>query len=437
MAIVEISLCWAPMKIKKELAELLEANVITKGTADRISDYYAKNGNDSGNRLIIIFAVLGALLVGLGIILIVAHNWDELGKGMKTAFAFLPLLLGQGACAYALLKQERSSAWSEGGSTFLFVAIGACLSLISQIYNIEGELSGFLWTWLFLGLPIIYVMRSSTASILYIIGITYFVLVSGSRYTYFSNSNWYWLMIVLVLPYYIMLFKKKPASNFLNVHNWLMPISLSLALTTLGHGQYELMFVVYISLFGLFYVFGNSGFFKDKAVLKNSYRTLGSLGTMFLLFLLSFEWYWEDLGSVHYYDIGEEPAMYMAILVTLLAMTGAFIQQKIHGRKLLPPITYVHALFPALFFIGQESFIPIVVINLLVLGLGIANVNSGAKHNNLGFLNYGMVIICTLITCRFFDLDLPFVLKGVIFLLMGVGFFVLNIVVLKKRKSNE
>ena len=162
----------AIMKIQKELIELVEAGVISQSTADDISDYYKSRRGSSKSRLLIIFGVLGAMLVGLGIILILAHNWDDLSRASKTVIAFIPLIAGQLICAYTLWKQSESTAWREGATTFLVFAVGASISLVSQIYNIPGDLGSFFLTWSLLCLPLIYVMKSSTASLLYLIGIT-------------------------------------------------------------------------------------------------------------------------------------------------------------------------------------------------------------------------------------------------------------------------
>lgn len=172
----------------KDIPELVKADVISQETADKIRDYYRKQGGQSTNRLFIVFGILGAILVGLGIILIIAHNWDELSRTTKILLAFLPLLVGQVLCGFVLLKKQDSVAWRESGTSFLFFTVGASISLVSQIYNIPGNLSSFLLTWMLLCLPLIYVMRSSIASLLYLIGITYYAC-EASYWTYpFSES---------------------------------------------------------------------------------------------------------------------------------------------------------------------------------------------------------------------------------------------------------
>src|SRR5438105_836562 len=126
--------------LAKELEELSKEGIINDETADAIRAYYKSKGGNSHNRLFTVFSILGAILVGLGLILIIAHNWDELSKPTKVFFSFLPLLTGQLFCWFSLTKKSESQGWKEGSTAFLFFAVGACISLISQVYNIHGDL---------------------------------------------------------------------------------------------------------------------------------------------------------------------------------------------------------------------------------------------------------------------------------------------------------
>lgn len=98
------------MGFLKELPELVENNVISAETAKAIENYYAlKKGS---NNQLLIFGGLGAILTGLGIILIFASNWDDFSQGTKTALALLPLLLSQIATGYSVFK-NKPRLWKE------------------------------------------------------------------------------------------------------------------------------------------------------------------------------------------------------------------------------------------------------------------------------------------------------------------------------------
>jgi len=67
--------------------------------------------------------------------------------------------------------------------------------------------------------------------------------------------------------------------------------------------------------------------------------------------------------------------------------------------------------------------------------VAVLTIREGAIRNNLGILNYGLLIITGLIICRFFDINIGFVLKGLLFVLVGMGFFFANLWMIRKKKK--
>jgi uncharacterized membrane protein len=153
------------MSLINDIEKLVREEIISQEIANRINAYYSSKESNSSNRLLVIFGVLGAFLIGLGIILILAHNWDQLPRFLKTILAFIPLLVAQGLCGYTLWKKKDSQTWRESASIFLILSIGAAIALISQVYHLEGEMQGFLLIWMILALPVVYIMTSSVSSL--------------------------------------------------------------------------------------------------------------------------------------------------------------------------------------------------------------------------------------------------------------------------------
>lgn len=426
------------MALQKDLTELVKAKVISEDTAAKIRQYYEKDSATPVNRLFIVFGILGAILVGLGIILIIAHNWDELSRVVKTVFAFLPLLLGQLLCSYVLLRKKESSSWIESASTFLFFAVGSSISLVSQIYHIPGDISSFMVSWMLLCLPLVYLMRSSVVSLLYLVGITYYACKTGYWSRPVEESYLYWLLLLGILPYYYLLIKSRPRSNFTIFHNWLLPISVIISLGIVADTQENLMFVAYFSLFGLLYLIGNLIFFQGQKLRNNGYRVLGSLGSIILLLALSFDVFWEELRRkpIELSEALLSAEFITATLISLLAGILLLWQIRRHGLKGFKPMAPIFILFIITFFIGNYSSIAVVLINLYTFVFGILIIREGARLDHFGVLNYGLLVLTALIICRFFDTDLSFVVRGILFVSIGIGFFLTNYWMLRKRKAN-
>ncbi|HEY9048923.1 MAG TPA: DUF2157 domain-containing protein [Ohtaekwangia sp.] len=418
--------------ILKELPELVEANVIPEETADRIRAYYAQKEDPTPNRLIIVFGILGALLVALGIILIVAHNWDDFSKPVRLFFALLPMLAGQVLCGYTLIRKQASVAWRESASAFLFLSLAAAIAIVSQVYNIEGTLAGFLFIWMLLGFPIIYIMQSSITSLLYIIGITWYASELSYFHYPYETAWWYWGFLALVLPHYYLLYRDRIASNFFTFHSWLLAISVTIVLGMFGNWLEEIITLVYINAFCIFILIGQWEKIAARRLINNGFLIVGSLGLISLLLFLSFDVFWEEAGStrlLHAYPFWISFIGAGALLVML--------GQKLSFAKLNVKSYAFIAIF-ILYAIGLgEPFIPQALDNIILFVFGVFTIRDGAQQNRLSVLNYGLLILTALIVCRFFDLDMSFVVRGLLFVLVGSGFFVANLWMVRKRKAEN
>lgn len=416
------------MGLKNDIQELIKSEVIDQITADKIQAYYDAKKQQSGNQLIIAFSLLGAILVGLGIILIVAHNWDDFPKSIKTLFAFVPLVIGQVACLFVLFKKSESVAWREGSGSFLFFAVATSISLVAQIYNIPGGTGSFLFTWMLLCFPLIYLMRSSMVSLLYLIGTTAFGVYVG----YGSSEDYrYFLMLALALPHYVQLIKNGKG-NFLLFHHIAIGLSLTIMLGSLANESEPLIFVAYMALLGLFIQISKTSYFRSENPLTNAYQLLGFCGTMYIMYLLSFDWFWFEDFNRNISLLSVEG--FVSILLISANIWLMMIRKKDWPFDLVEMVFLVFAL---LFFIKLNEAIPIVLINLLTLGIGIQTAWRGSRADHLGIVNLGLIIVAILVTCRFFDSDLSFVSRGILFVLVGVGFFGANYWMVKKRRAND
>ncbi|MBT1687490.1 DUF2157 domain-containing protein [Dawidia soli] len=425
----------------KELAELEQASIITPDTAERIRAYYAQKPGLAANRLVIVFGILGALLTGLGVILIIAHNWDVLGKVPKLALALLPLLLGQAACAFTLIKKAESTAWREGAATFLFLSIGAAIAIVSQVYQIDGSLGGFLLIWMLLAFPIQYILRSSVASLLLLGGITWY----ACDIAYFDRSNgvawWYLALLVLSFPYYYRLYRDHSGSNFFAFHAWLLPLSLLCALGMFNHlfsttADEELTALLYINLMSLLVLVGHFEKLRQRRLIVNGFLVCGSLGTIGMLLFFTFEDFWESvsrLGMAETLDVRVAAPYWISLLLTLALLV--YMLYRYRGTAINAKVS-AFAVVLALFLLGfTQPDVSRILANVAVFVFGVFTIRDGAQQNKLSILNYGLLIVALLIVCRFFDTDMSFIARGLLFIAVGVGFFVANLRVLRNRRN--
>ncbi len=425
------------MSIKKEISELVSNGIIRQEDAERIRAYYnSRSSTQSQNRLFLIFGIFGGLLVGLGIILIIAHNWDNFSKTIKTGLAFFPLIAGQALCLFSLLRRSNSVAWRETSSVILFFAVGASISLISQIYNIPGNLTNYLMVWMLLVLPLIYIMRSSATSLLSLIGITTFAVQSGFGPGFTEKSYLYWLFLAFIVPFYARQIEQVPRSNFTQFLHWFVALSLTISLGAFARSHEEMLWMDYLFLMGILQAFGYWLHHHRNVPEFNGMRIIGSIGTVIVLVILSFDGVWDEMKMSGWTLSSTvlSPEFLIFIFAALLLGILYFKIRKdgFPDKTAIPFWVYIVSIliFLSYFFWNYAA----VLINILVLIIGILKIKEGADRDHLIVLNFGMLIIAILIACRFFDTDLSFVLRGILFVIVGAAFFAANYIILKRRK---
>lgn len=417
------------MKILKDLPDLIEKQIITEETAEKIRQYYHHKQKRVSS--VFLFGVFGTLLVGLGLILIIAHNWDTLPKAVKTVLAFVPLLLGQGLSVYTLVKKNGNRTWQESSSIFVFFGFGAAIALISQVYHIPGDLADFLFPWMLVTLPLIYLSQSSITALLYLAGITAYAF----NYWGGGPPYFYLLFIAGILPYYYKLNKKNQNSNILPFFNLFLLVSLASTMD-LWFASFFLDRLLYLDFFGLCLVFAAMPFIKAQRLKGLFFQLFGQGGLLIMLFMFSFKsaWYQQSRDTLSMFV---HPEFFITIVVFFI-VAGLLIRQ-FRRTKLVHIHPLYLAVIPAflIFLLGFFSPISVWFINALIFFLGVQLIIKGLKEINLHTLNYGLVIVVALVLMRFFDTSLSFALRGILFVIIGAGFFTANYVILKKRRPHE
>ncbi|MBW1297079.1 DUF2157 domain-containing protein [Aquimarina litoralis] len=423
------------LKFQKELQLLVADQVISEEISNKISAYYDLKKQKQPNKLMTIFGIFGSLLIGAGIILMLAHNWDDFSRMTKTILAFVPLIIGQIVAGYSLLK-DKSRVWKEASGTFLFFAVGASISLVSQIYNISGDLGDFLKTWTLLCIPLVYLLRSNAVALLSILVGTYYAAEVGIWSYRSNNTPWFYILFVAaLLPHYWLQVKEHISANTTTILNWILPASIAVGLGGFILDSSELGFIMYITLFGVYYNIGKLPVFEKIRTLRNGFLILGSLGTTILLMIFTFKWPWEELFDKWVYHSQE---FYISCVFGVIAISALLYRVGKNGIKSINLFQVSFILFWVLFFlVAVNPFIAMICANVLVFTLGITAIKIGSDKLNFGILNYGLLIVSILIICRFFDTDMSFVVRGLLFVIVGAGFFFTNYIMFKKQRRKQ
>lgn len=424
-----------------EIPGLVKEGVLSSEDADRLQKHYGNLDEANGLKTALaIFGVLGAVLISAGIILLLAKNWSEFTRSARTILSFTPLIIGQILSGFVLWKKNESVAWREGAASFLFISIGAAISLIGQTYNIPGDMDTFLLVWMLLGIPLVYLMEVNLPAIFYLVGITVW---SGFEQSQGGYALVFWVLLLLFLPQLYRKIKLNSYSTPSTFLSWGISLALCFAIGfTLEKLLPGLWIIIYSCYFVVLYLAGKLWFDEETAFWQQPLQTVGRLGVLSVSFLVTFKWPWEGIGVYHYrnkVDFHQYAGIFdylfgAAFLLAALYLIYIYIRKKDYYSLLFAASAVLSVIC---YIIGSyaEMIIPLILYNIYMLVLGIGTVAKGIKIQHLGISNGGMLILTILAVMRFFDSTLGYFERGVAFILVGVGFLVTNMLILRKRKG--
>ena len=152
----------------------------------------------------------------------------------------------------------------------------------------------------------------------------------------------------------------------------------------------------------------------------------------------SFEWFWlEAIQSKNELENWiTYVSFWVALGITVLAIFYLLKLLKTKSIRELPIFAPLFLVFLILFGLGQFFSSVWILINVVILAVSILTIIEGTKKEHLGILNFGLAIITLWIIIRFLNTDLSFIIRGLLLITIGVGFFTANYLMLKKRKTN-
>jgi hypothetical protein len=215
-------------------------------------------------------------------------------------------------------------------------------------------------------------------------------------------------------------------------------ISLMIMLGSFGRSSEEWLFSGYMNLFTCFYLVGNLPAFRAQKRRNSGYLVIGSLGIVILLLAASFEFLWTDVAQKGLAGTGLlSQEFIVSIILFAVAVFLLMILQRVQPDHTNRPLEYVFAIYFVMFFVSAKSPVAAqILVNLLLLAISVLIIRKGVKTDRLEILNYGLLILSAQIICRFFDTDMSFLLRGILFITVGAGFFFANYRMLQRRRTN-
>jgi uncharacterized membrane protein len=417
------------------LPALVDQGVISAEAAESLRRHYGPPDTvgAAGRLGQIALASLGALLVGGGLILILAHNWESLGRPARGAIALGILVVAQALTFYAVSRRGSSVAWREATAAFLVVAVGASISLVGQTYNLGGTFEDLLRAWLWLVVPIPYL----TGSTLSAIGVWSLLVVRVFPVSPFSPSVDIWVLALAASPFVILRVRRAPESWATTILAVLAAASMFIVGTVLTldrqwHGLWVLFQVPFVAAL-IAAASWRAG--TERAGWQRRVLPLAWLVLIVIATILSFDNVWRDFDRANLGD--PHSIVVVSVAAACIVLTSFVTVALTRAREFAAALGSGAAVLVAVFYVLARGGLPDLgwlAFNAWLLAVGAVTLNDGFRRMELGTANRGLVAVGAFLIARFFDTDLSFLFRGLVFVALGVACFVVNVWLMRRGR---
>ena len=340
------------------------------------------------SRVVSVIAVMGAALVGLGIIAAVAANWSAIPMGTRLVM----MAVGTPALYFAGWLLIQRWGFNRIGITVILIgaiAFGASIHLIAQIYHVPVYSPNLMAAW-FLGvIPVAYITRSKAVATLAVI---LFFAAAGFR----SQA---WLREVgdeLFFP--------------------LIPVMLALAAALFAVGRAQFRFA----------------FTNPIAAVFTAIAMIAASGSVYVL---GFQDVWSNMEP---WPVESVRLEYWIVLVGALMTVGGSsvvarwrsggVRMSLIWWELLAPLAMIVVAIGTLVGLFWGLTWMWAVMNVLLLIGVIVSVYAGYRWNRSDLVNLAIAIFGITLITRYFEFgfsllqqSVAFIVAGVIMLALGLG----------------
>lgn len=401
-----------------ELKQLTTLGYLEQAQLERIQDEYIKTRKEHHNAFLI-FALIGVVFIGAGVISLFAYNWSMFSREMKAFIAFLPLL-GVQVLLFLKIRAQASEVWIQSLSLALGIAFLSALGLIYQAYQISYSLQSMLLTGFVLMLPVVYLLDGYYLALLYMAGICW----TG------WNSD-YILLASLLLPYYIKCVRKDGACRLLSLCFFIW--MLYLAILYVPYGAFYaciLILLIYMTI--------------ERPAL---YPVLAGRMLYIMLFTKAvFYLFFNNFTELFGYGSPDPYFYHMQDPLLLALLAGAFIRIYIFYKKkagkarldLLLSVILCGLLTADLMVFPYASFLAYeILVNLCLIAFSLYKLLRGIKSANLVSVRRYTAAIILYIVLKVSLGNYQLLVKGIVFLIAGLAFLAVNYRMTLKLKGGN
>jgi uncharacterized membrane protein len=431
--------------LKQELQFWQADGLISAEQSAGLSQRYRLDemAKESTNRLLFAIYIIGAVLIGAGVVSFVAAHWEEITPSVKVGLIVACMLTGHIAGFYLWKVSARSPRLGHALIVLGTLVFGANIGLMAQIFHIRSHFYNGLFAWAIGAIIMAYALESVPNAVIAIlvsfIGFCGWAIDNPQSFCYYP-----FIAAAVFLPFAYL------CRSVLAFSLSLLAVGAAVVVCA-GFGSKE------IASFGLAAPGAAMLFFAYGLLLHRTanFKAFASPAMVVATAFIAFGAY---LSSFHSYGMRFpnlfEHRMWLAPTICLyapaLVMWGIMFkailtEQRISWIALGVLVSCVLvaapiALTPVLMS-SPDSFWSIVLSNVACLVLSAALITNSFPAENRGLFWAGVLFVALIIASRFLEYETGLLIKAVVFITCGICLILAGVgfenYLKRRRPANE
>lgn len=375
----------------------------------------------------LIFCGLGAVIVGLGVILLFAYNWQAMPRFAKLATVFVALGAAHAGGLYLFHRRPRYRAMGEAltvGGTMFF---GAGIWLVAQIYHIEEHYPTAFLVW---GLGAFLMAWAMPSVFQALVSMAVLTLWASTESVSFSVPM-HGVVPLLILGFLPLAYRERSRVLLVCL---LVALGVALGFVAAACSDGALPFLALLALsvlaLGAGWLHEGAPLFPESAP---CYRGLGLTAYLVMLFVLSFGEAAHDILRGLRRDQPWAGLAYAAapLAAALAAWIGLAVRRlrahpetpEIPGDAWLAPLALLAAYALTVLVPGGSRPFLSVPFNLVLLAHAVSFMAQGVRRSEIRAVAIGCILLVALTGARYADLFESLLARGTAFLVVGASLF--------------
>lgn len=431
-------------KLGEEARQWVAEGIIDAGQEERLNARY--RGRLEYSRLINTVVTLGSILIGLGILLFVASNWDKLGRPSKIGIIFSVICVFNFAGYYFRYIKREFPGLSEGFLLIGAFSFGAGVWLIAQMYQIHYNFSAGIIFWILGILPPAVFYRSWILATLAAI-LSFIWLASYHSYYHYREGYGFFILAAVILA---LIYKEKQRFSL-----FVVMAALAMWLTHfwgLSYFRFESLFdaagflMPQIMLAAIYEGFGvmlyTLGIWHQRSARRKIfsflYKFIGILCIASPAYSLTFAHHYDD-GAVFWISLKALAAAVLLFSAAAAALYRLFCSSADAGEKReIRLIAYFLAVQTVVFLISLDfPRCASLSNNLSLLFITLSLMYIGFLRRSEGIFRLAIIFFFVQIISRYFDVFWKMMPRSLLFISGGVILICGAVFANMKRKEIE